>query len=386
MIIKICLSVTTLIFFLDDSRISCAGIGHVFDITNKLLGKSLKRFLPFDMSSSYGLMKDLTYIKTKVGKLQNSSGNIQNAILAETESLLKETVLPFPAVTDEDIHFYHPQSENGEFTLEELSETQGKLFFIVHGWNEDISDAEWCRKLAMSLTNVFKKSEVVLVDWGSSSNKYLYPLAALRTKTIGKLIANRITELVEKHCFPLEDIIFIGYDLGAHVCGHVGRFFAETNNKKLPEIIGLDPSALLFEGRNPEERLDETDAEIVMVVHSETSMVGVKECGTIDFYPNGGSDQPGCMKWNLLCNHQRSYQLFTAAISDPEKFPTMECNSSNEYEEKGCEDSDVYFGNIMEKSKGKYYFATTDKEPFYQRTKSRINPLNWSIRNILHNK
>lgn len=64
---------------------------------------------------------------------------------------------------------------------------------------------------------------------------------------------------------------------------------------KLPRIIALDPAGPLFVARPIDKRLNATDAEIVEVVHSNGGTFGFsKACGTIDFFANGGSSQPGC--------------------------------------------------------------------------------------------
>ena len=58
---------------------------------------------------------------------------------------------------------------------------------------------------------------------------------------------------------------------------------------------GLDPASVLFTRDNPELRLNPTDAHFVDVIHTETEVLGVPtEIGHVDFYPNGGRNQPGC--------------------------------------------------------------------------------------------
>lgn len=41
------------------------------------------------------------------------------------------------------------------------------------------------------------------------------------------------------------------------------------------------------------EAISKTDAKIVQIIHSSTSLGMEAQAGTIDFYPNGGSHQPG---------------------------------------------------------------------------------------------
>lgn len=60
-------------------------------------------------------------------------------------------------------------------------------------------------------------------------------------------------------------------------------------------IPGLDPAGPFFV-REIKGRLDPSDAKFVDVIHTAAGTVGYKApCGTVDFYPNGGSiPQPGC--------------------------------------------------------------------------------------------
>lgn len=65
-------------------------------------------------------------------------------------------------------------------------------------------------------------------------------------------------------------------------------------------FAGLDPAGPFFEGLDEEVRLNPSDAGFVDVVHSNGKplMDGgagmFAPCGHVDFYPNGGKQQPGC--------------------------------------------------------------------------------------------
>ena len=58
----------------------------------------------------------------------------------------------------------------------------------------------------------------------------------------------------------LDNIYMIGVSLGAHISGFVGKMF----DGQLGRITGLDPAGPLFNGKLPEDRLDPSDAQLLM--------------------------------------------------------------------------------------------------------------------------
>lgn len=57
----------------------------------------------------------------------------------------------------------------------------------------------------------------------------------------------------------------------------------------------------LFTTPLKDSKLDETDAEFVDVLHTDALKEGkVETCGHVDFYVNGGIEQPGCKSGNIL--------------------------------------------------------------------------------------
>jgi hypothetical protein len=64
--------------------------------------------------------------------------------------------------------------------------------------------------------------------------------------------------------------------------------------------IAMDPASPNFESQNATVRVDKTDAKFVDVIHTNgdsifTGSVGMfTAVGHVDFYPNGGKQQPGC--------------------------------------------------------------------------------------------
>lgn len=90
----------------------------------------------------------------------------------------------------------------------------------------------------------------------------------------------------------ISDLIVVGHSLGAHAAGIAGK---NVHCGKIPIIVGLDPAQPLFTKSNTDRRLDSTDADYVQVIHTTGGTISISyPCGHADFYPNSGTDQPGC--------------------------------------------------------------------------------------------
>ena len=67
-------------------------------------------------------------------------------------------------------------------------------------------------------------------------------------------------------------------------------------------IPGLDPAGLWHTNVDAAFRLDKSDAQYVDVIHTDMKGFGTSRSGTvghIDFFPNGGDNQPGC-RFNIF--------------------------------------------------------------------------------------
>lgn len=57
----------------------------------------------------------------------------------------------------------------------------------------------------------------------------------------------------------------------------------------------MDPALPYYRNSGPEGCLDASDASFVDVIHTSAGFLGQSTAqGHADFYPNGGSQQPGC--------------------------------------------------------------------------------------------
>ncbi|XP_076197882.1 lipase member H isoform X2 [Aptenodytes patagonicus] len=164
-----------------------------------------------------------------------------------------------------------------------------KTTFIIHGYRLTGSIPVWIPDLVHLLLSV-EDMNVIVVDWNQGATTLIYSNASRNCKKVAEILKKLIDEMLVDGA-SLDSLHMIGVSLGAHISGFVGQMFDGT----LGRITGLDPAGPLYRGKPPSERLDPTDAQFVDVIHSDTDGLGYTDAlGHIDFYPNGGTDQPGC--------------------------------------------------------------------------------------------
>lgn len=165
--------------------------------------------------------------------------------------------------------------------------------------------------------------------------------ATSNARIVGAELALFLDNLKKNKKLDAKDIYLIGYGLGAHVAGYVGK------RTKVGRITGLDPTQLLFEGFPAYTRLDAADADYVDVLHTDArpyvpdlGFGYINPIGDVDFYLNGGHGQPGCNlpkpssiqtdgTWteiavsittqvvsSIYCAHKRAFSVFIESISN----------------------------------------------------------------------
>ncbi|XP_060804419.1 pancreatic lipase-related protein 2-like [Amyelois transitella] len=178
---------------------------------------------------------------------------------------------------------------------------------IAHGWlsnqNTGINSLIRDAYLGKGETNV------IVLDWMrlAISN---YVTAVRGVPAVGQGLGQFIRYLISVTGARYEDIHLVGFSLGAHLVGNAGRELLG----RVARITGLDPAGPLWVLNA--NRLRPSDARYVEVIHTNGAYTGLgigMSIGHADFYPNGGSFQPGCLTY--ICDHNRAWELFAATVS-----------------------------------------------------------------------
>ncbi|KAM8898880.1 lipase member H [Spinachia spinachia] len=252
--------------------------------------------------------------------------------------------------------------------------------FVIHGFRPTGSPPAWIKKLP-ELLLAREDLNVFVVDWNHGAATVNYFKAVENTRKAADNLTGFV-EMMEERGASLGSIHMIGVSLGAHVSGFVGA----NMNGLIGRITALDPAGPQFTGSPPEDRLDPTDAQFVDVLHTDMDGLGFREpLGHIDFYPNGGADQPGCPKTvfsggsYFKCDHQRSVWLFIDSLERTcasraypcpsyTDFLSGDCMSCASFGDAGCPvfgyDVTEWKDALLTVAPTKTFFSTNKESPF----------------------
>ncbi|GFG36664.1 hypothetical protein Cfor_11008 [Coptotermes formosanus] len=236
---------------------------------------------------------------------------------------------------------------------------------------------------------------VILVNWQKAARGQ-YARAVSNAELVGRLVGKTLLSMVTMGTKP-SDIHVTGFSLGAQVAGFIGETF-KSSGLKLGRITGLDPASFLFESWTlpPSRRLDHTDADYVEVIHTDGSRIWsdgfglLSPVGHVDYFPNGGIDQPGCRdsyvgalafrisnnaNSSAVCSHGRVWGIFLEILTSKHcQFVGFSCPGLRDFRQdflhgncfRSCDD-DISTCGIMGqagKARGALYLVTRPTSPY----------------------
>ncbi|KAJ8719468.1 hypothetical protein PYW08_011643 [Mythimna loreyi] len=245
--------------------------------------------------------------------------------------------------------------------IKELMAEAPTVFIYIHGFTDSPEG-----KLAKTVTSALLKKpdiKVFALD-GSKIIDSEYYSSSTNVRIMGELLGSLLADVVESGQDPSKFHI-AGHSLGSHIAGAAGKKFLELTGKLLGRITGLDPAGPCFSNVSIEDRLDETDAAYVDIIHSDDGALGLnQQIGHKDYYPNGGSSQPGCSI--DICDHFRAGFFFAESILSPTNFPAQKCDGWPMFNDGVCSMNDIsYMGFESDTNNpGLYFLITEDHSPF----------------------
>ncbi|XP_033337970.2 pancreatic triacylglycerol lipase [Megalopta genalis] len=218
--------------------------------------------------------------------------------------------------------------------LQSKFDAKKSLNVIIHGYKGSGSDVG-AILLVKGLLDM-KDVNILVLDWtrGAATT---YSAAVANTELVGRQLGLVLLDIISLGT-PPENIHVIGFSLGAHIAGCASEIVKKKNHL-LGRITGLDPASPFFRNhlfREKSRKLDATDAQLVDIIHTDGSedfadgFGLLKPLGHIDFFPNGGREQPGCndvknsvvvshmnedsLTRELACSHLRAWALFLESV------------------------------------------------------------------------
>ncbi|XP_066253254.1 pancreatic triacylglycerol lipase-like isoform X1 [Euwallacea similis] len=241
---------------------------------------------------------------------------------------------------------------------------QKPIYVITHGYMEG-GMIPWIYNIAQEFLSQ-EDCNVIVVDWHKGSSPP-YTQAVANIRLIGTMTAHLLHDIAQTtESINLDHAYCVGHSLGAHLCGYIGYTLQDEFNLTLGRITGLDPAEPHFGKTSRPVRLDRSAAKYVDVIHTDASQfirgsLGMTESiGHVDYFPNGGANQPGCeksimqfikdekdsffvgMKKYLSCNHLRAHQVYLDSIRPTCSFLSIACSSIQDFIAGKCWDCGNY--------------------------------------------
>ncbi|MEG3839384.1 hypothetical protein [Microcoleus sp. herbarium14] len=212
---------------------------------------------------------------------------------------------------------------NGSIDRSARIDPDAPTYVLIHGWRNTGGNAgngykpgDWLADQAQTIRQRESNANLVVVDWEKDAANPLYFPSADKTQNVG----NQLSAYLKNSGVDPNYTTLIGHSLGAHVAGFAASAYRQSTGKVINQIVGLDPAGPAFEGKGAGDRLDPTDANRVVAIHTSQVLGYNDRLGTLDIYANKkewfqpGGKQSIFPKNFLGGNHTYGTTLFTELL------------------------------------------------------------------------
>uniref|UniRef100_A0A1B0F9P3 Lipase domain-containing protein n=1 Tax=Glossina morsitans morsitans TaxID=37546 RepID=A0A1B0F9P3_GLOMM len=210
-------------------------------------------------------------------------------------------------------------------------------------------------------TNLAGDFNIIIVDWTAIGMNINYFSVVNMIDILGRNLAEFLLYLQFKANLHMLDVYMIGHSMGCHIAGSAGR---QLRPQRIHTIFALDPAGPKFRNLNANQRLSESDAVYVEVIHTSDILGIQQDIGHASFYPNFGKGQKNCYKFG--CSHGRAYHYFAESLTSELGFWGIKCEKISEHAWiLYNEEEEVRMGGEPSMPKnGTFYVKTNDMPPY----------------------
>ncbi|XP_072380527.1 uncharacterized protein [Diabrotica undecimpunctata] len=239
---------------------------------------------------------------------------------------------------------------------------QKDTFFYVHGWNDYYTSTKTAQKVKNA---VLKKYDVnfFAFDWSLASNNTFYLISFLQTERVGRFLADLMEKFANTGKLDFNRTTLCGHSLGAHVAGVAGNYLGG----RLYQVVGLDPTSILFTPLITSNRIAKSSGQFVEIVHTNGLVSGyILPSGHADYYVNGGWLQIPSCGIDLIggCSHLIAIDYYAESLLTG-NFKANNCLVNILFFRGFCKEAS-YMGeyHLDRRARGSYFLDTNAKSPF----------------------
>ncbi|XP_050738744.1 pancreatic triacylglycerol lipase-like [Eriocheir sinensis] len=255
-------------------------------------------------------------------------------------------------------------------------------YVMYHGFS-DFGLCGWILQAKTELLSLYE-CNVLSVDWQTLVLSPWYDQGVKNAYRTANYTASMLDWLAAEVGLLPAQLHITGHSLGAHTAGLTAKYVTAGT---VARVTGLDPAGPAFYTQPPERRIDKTDADFVDILHTNSGSLPegcialFKPVGHVDFYPNGGRHQPGCVvipgnEDNILdllggCSHARVTEIWVesiVALPPAEAFTSWPCTDWDTFFAGNCSSCgqgclDMGF-HVQRDLEGTYFLRTNPYSPF----------------------